>query len=103
MEDSLSSSLGIYWVVYALFTNKYGLADLLIIGVIFPAIGWLSYAPRHGKPLGMLRLFWYIVIVYFVFITAAEEATNTRMLLWCSGIGMMLRFSYEVLYKDSRI
>lgn len=105
MEELLNSSLGIYWAIYTLFNYEYTNSQWLIVGWGSIAVGLLSFAPRHGRSIPKIRLAWYFFLAFWVVnggvFTQARH--SLAMMMWCVLIGMMLRFSYEVLYNNSDI
>lgn len=105
MEEVLNNSVGIYWAIYTLFNYEYTNSQWLILGWLSIAVGIISFAPRHGRPIANWRIGLYLFLAYWVIeggvFTQARHAL--AMMMWCVLIGIMLRFSYEVLYNNSDI
>lgn len=105
MDDLLNNSLGIYWAIYRLCHYQETHYQWLIIGWGGLAVGLASFAPRYGQSIHTLRFLGYLFLAWWI--VAGVVFTGQRhalaMMMWCVLIGMMIRFSYEVLYNNHQV
>ena len=103
MEEIRNSLTGIYWAIYLLCDYQYTNSQWLIMGWGNIAVGILSFAPRRGRSIPVFRFLWYLFLAFWMIVGISSPKTALEMMMWCVLIGIMLRFSYEVLYNNSDI
>jgi hypothetical protein len=102
MQEVLNSSLGIYWAGYLFIANLVaGVSskEVLILSIVCFVIGWFTYAPRNGGEFGG-RFLWYVFSGCYALILLVSEPMY-NMAAWYFFMGVMLKFSFEILYNNA--
>lgn len=102
MEEVLNSSLGIYQAGYFFVANLVkGVisTEFLVISLVGFVIGWFTYAPRNGGEFGV-RFLWYLFSGIGALILLFADQ-NYSVYPWYFFMGVMLKFSFEILYNNA--
>jgi hypothetical protein len=98
MEEALNSSIGIYRVPVAIISYNSQWVIFCCAAMIFGCVAYVSSRLSTTK-----RVIAFVIYGYFLSIGLAHERDAAGYILACSFImGLMLRFSYEVLYCNKR-
>lgn len=98
MEEALNSSLGIYRVPVAIISYNSQWVIFCCTAMILGCVAYFSSRFSTTK-----RVIVFAFYGYFLALGLAHERDAAGYILACSFImGLMLRFSYEVLYCNNR-
>lgn len=102
MDEVLNSASGIYQAGFIFVLNLVkGVAskELLIAAIICFIVGWVTYAPRNGGEFGG-RFLWYIFSGFYALILVFSQPAYS-IYGWFFLMGVMLKFSFEILYNNA--
>jgi hypothetical protein len=100
MEEVLKSSLGIYQAGFYFVLNLVkGIVskELLTACIICFIVGWFTYKPRNGGEFGG-RLLWYMFAGFYAVVFVFSQPAYS-IYGWFFLMGVMLKFSFEILYN----